>query len=101
LSTMLLTLAIAGVLGLPPEVPGGDVTVSDAPMAQRAREGSQRRISLDAAVAMVRDRFGGRVIRAETQRRDDGATVHVIRLLQDDGRVRIVRVDAETGEIIG
>ena len=55
-------------------------------------------VSLDQAVRMVRERSGGRVLRAET-RRQNGRAVHRIRVLSDDGRVRTYVVDAETGRI--
>ncbi len=55
-------------------------------------------MSLDAAVAMVRERFGGKVISATTTSRG-GKKVHVIKVLSDEGRVRTVRVDAQTGRI--
>ena len=55
-------------------------------------------ISLDEAVRRVREQSGGRVLRAET-RRENGRTVHRIRVLSPDGRVRTWTVDAETGRI--
>jgi hypothetical protein len=55
-------------------------------------------ISLDQAMRMVRERTGGQVLRAETKR-DKGRTVHRIRVLTEDGRVRTWHVDAETGRI--
>lgn len=55
-------------------------------------------ISLAEATRMVRDRTGGQVLRAETKR-DKGRTVHRIRVLTEDGRVRTWHVDAETGRI--
>ena len=55
-------------------------------------------MSLDAAVEMVRGRYGGKVISASTTSRG-GKKVHVIKLLSDEGRVRTVRVDAQTGRI--
>ena len=55
-------------------------------------------MNLDQAVAMVRKRYGGKVISAETVS-DGGKTTHVIKLLSDQGRVRTVRVDAESGKI--
>jgi uncharacterized iron-regulated membrane protein len=56
------------------------------------------RISLDQAVSMVLGRYGGKVIRAESRTRN-GRTIHSIKLLTDDGRVRTVQVDGETGQI--
>ena len=55
-------------------------------------------ISLAQATRMVRDQTGGQVLRAETKR-DKGRTVHRIRVLTEDGRVRTWHVDAETGRI--
>ncbi len=50
-------------------------------------------VSLDEAVARVRRRYGGEVIKAETR-----GDVHHIKILKE-GRVRTVRVDARTGRI--
>lgn len=55
-------------------------------------------ISLAQATRMVREQSGGQVLRAETKR-DKGRTVHRIRVLTEDGRVRTFTVDAETGRI--
>lgn len=55
-------------------------------------------ISLEEAVRRVRERTGGRVLRAET-RRDNARVVHRVRVLSPDGRVRTWTVDAETGRI--
>jgi uncharacterized membrane protein YkoI len=55
-------------------------------------------VSMDQAVKMVEQRFGARVVKAETQQ-DGGRTVYVLRLLSDSGRVWTVRVDAESGSL--
>lgn len=55
-------------------------------------------VSLAQATRMVREQTGGQVLRAETKR-DKGRTVHRIRILTEDGRVRTYHVDAETGRI--
>lgn len=55
-------------------------------------------ISLAEATRMVRERTEGQVLRAETKR-EKGRTVHRIRVLSEDGRVRNWHVDAETGRI--
>jgi uncharacterized membrane protein YkoI len=59
---------------------------------------ASEQISLAQATHMVRERTGGQVLRAET-RRDKGRTVHRIRVLTEDGRVRTWHVDAESGRI--
>lgn len=56
-------------------------------------------VSLDEAVSMVRKRYGGRVINARTSN-DNGRKVHVIKILSDEGRVREVRVDANSGNLM-
>ncbi len=55
-------------------------------------------ISLAQATAMAQRQHRGRVVGAETASRG-GRLVHEIRILGEDGRVRTVRVDAETGEM--
>jgi len=54
------------------------------------------RYSLDDAVALVKEKIGGRVLRAETSQRDN-LTVYQIRIITDDGRVRTINVDAQNG----
>jgi uncharacterized membrane protein YkoI len=56
-------------------------------------------ISLAQATAMASGRFQGRVVRAETVSRGD-RTIHEIRILGDDGRVRSVRIDAQSGSFL-
>ena len=55
--------------------------------------------NLDRAVSRIRGRTGGRVLSAET-RDNDGRRVHHIRILTNNGKVRRVRVDAESGETL-
>ena len=56
-------------------------------------------ISLSQATAMALGRYQGRVVRAETVMIGD-RLVHEIRILGNDGRVRTVRVDAQTGSFM-
>jgi hypothetical protein len=72
-------------------VPVVDLTVS----ARVQKDG----VSLDEAVSIVRKRYGGRVINARTSN-DNGRKVHVIKILSDEGRVREVRVDAQSGNLL-
>jgi uncharacterized membrane protein YkoI len=60
------------------------------------REGG---ISLAQATAMAQSRFQGRVVRAETVQMGN-RLVHEIRILGEDGRVRTVRIDAQTGAFL-
>ena len=56
-------------------------------------------ISLDQAVKMAEQRFKARVVRAEAQQ-NGGSTVYVLRMLNESGRVWIVRVDASNGAVL-
>ncbi len=64
----------------------------DDPPAQRGG------MSLDEAVQMVQRRFNARVVRAEA-RSDDGRTVYRLRLMNDEGKVWTVQVDAQSGAV--
>ena len=64
--------------------------------AQTHAQGGQ---SLDAVVQMVQQRYNARVVRAET-RQENGRTVYVLRLLNADGKVWTVRVDADSGAVL-
>ena len=57
---------------------------------------ADRRTSLEQAVNEARDRYPGRVLSAETHRRD-GRESHQIRILTNDGRVKRLNMDAESG----
>ena len=48
---------------------------------------------------MARGRFQGRVVSARTVQMGE-RTVHEIRILGDDNRVHIVRIDAQTGSFL-
>lgn len=63
---------------------------SDAHRQYVARGGA----SLDEAVRRVRAETGGRVLSAETVRRN-GHAVHRIKVLLPSGHVRIVHIDAD------
>jgi len=52
--------------------------------------------SLDNVVRRIRKETNGRVLSAET-RTIEGRRIHVIRILTGDGRVRRLRVDADSG----
>jgi uncharacterized membrane protein YkoI len=56
-------------------------------------------VSLQQATAMAQMRYPGTVVRAETVQSGD-RVVHEIRILGDDGRVRTVRIDAQTGAFL-
>ena len=56
-------------------------------------------VSLDQAVSEVKRRTGGRVLTADTVRKN-GRDVHRIRVLNDEGKVRQMRVDGQDGQEI-
>ncbi len=56
-------------------------------------------VSLGQATAMARSRYPGRVVRAEMVMMGD-RVIFEIRILGDDGRVRTVRIDAQTGSFM-
>ena len=64
-----------------------------------AAEISRDSMSLNEAVAQAKRSFPGRVLRAETQSRGD-RRVHVVRILNEQGKVRTLRFDADTGKPI-
>ena len=55
--------------------------------------------TLREAVEIAIERYGGREARAETVERE-GRRVHEIRLFLEDGSVRTVRIDPNTGAIL-
>lgn len=85
------------------------IVLSAAPAAQAAKAAPARgaelrlaqaseQVSLAEATRRVQQSTGGQVLRAETKR-DKGRVVHRIRVLTEDGRVRTVHVDAESGRM--
>ena len=95
----LLVILVTGLLAASPAVAGKPKS-SDAghAVAEKAPAAPQVAISKDAAVAMVRERTGGKVVRAD-RREMDGQVTYRIRVVTADGRVREYRVDAITGEM--
>lgn len=55
-------------------------------------------MSLDDAVQMVQQRFSARVVRAETHTEGE-RTVYHLRLMNSEGKVWTVRVDAQSGRV--
>ena len=57
------------------------------------------RIGDGFVVAQMEKRYSARVVRAET-RHDNGRTIYVLRLLNADGKVWTVQVDADSGAVL-
>ena len=78
--------------------------LADGPGPRKGREPKQRpmpredaRYSLDEVVSGVRRRNPGKVLSADTVKQGD-RSVHRIRILNEKGRVRGLRFDADTGK---
>lgn len=58
-------------------------------------------LTLDEAARRLKQQINGRVLRAETIQQD-GKNYYLFKVLtEDDGRVRLIKVDPETGQSIG
>lgn len=89
-------LLLSGAVAAQPAEPGGPgQPFNGAAQFHAAQQGG---VSLDQAVAIAKRRYAGRVVRAVTTMRN-GRVVHEVRILGDDGRVRTVHVDAQSGEV--
>lgn len=53
----------------------------------------------DAAAEIVRNKQTGRILEVKTKEQA-GKEIHIIKVLTNDDRVKLYRVDAETGKII-
>ena len=97
LACVLLQLAMLSAAHAQP-VPEAVVPMApeDVPTAHAAQRGA---ISLQQATDMATARYQGRVVRAEPVQVGD-RVVYEIRILGEDGRVRTVRIDAQTGSFL-
>lgn len=96
LRVALFFLLVAGPGGLSVVPPADAQGLSDR--RPRGRGESAGGYSLDAAVEMAENRFRAKAVKAETVD-DHGRRTYHIRLLNAEGRVWTVRVDAETGRM--
>lgn len=70
-------------------------------LAQNAQgKEAQAQIKPARAAAIAKKRYGGKVMSIDS-RKHDGRVIYRIKLLQEDGRLRNVRVDGRTGKILG
>jgi len=77
------------------------VLLVGAPSASVAGEHDhhvEHAFSLDDAIALVRNRSGGKVLRADTTHHDN-EVLHEIRILTENGRVQTWIVDGNTGKV--
>jgi uncharacterized membrane protein YkoI len=85
-----------------PESPEHTAVESLSPVQRDQLAPAQRGgggVSLAQASSMAQSRYPGRVVRAEPVQMGD-RRVYEIRILGEDGRVHIVRIDAETGAFL-
>ena len=68
-------------------------------VSQEAEEREPGPATLEEAIEIAIKRYGGQATRSETVERE-GQLVHEVRLLGEDGSVRTVRIDPDTGAII-
>jgi uncharacterized membrane protein YkoI len=94
---VLLFLTLCGLVGAPVVIPADAQGLSDRkPRDENAI--SPGGYSLDDAVELAQSRYRAKAVKAETVE-EQGRRVHYIRLLNAEGRVWTVRVDAATGRM--
>jgi uncharacterized membrane protein YkoI len=57
-------------------------------------------LSKDRLIKQVENQYKARVVRAEEKRTKDGRVYYEMRLLSEDGFVRDIKVDAESGKTL-
>jgi len=72
-------------------------TLVDPRSRNREHAGQASGMSIDEAVRMVESRYRARAVKVDEVNRD-GRRIYEIRLLNAEGKVWKVRVDAETGQ---
>lgn len=85
-----------------PVKPDGGVSQPGSPLvlSQQTDDREPGPATLEEAIEIAVERYGGRATSADTVVRD-GREVHEIRLYDEDsGTVRTVRIDPETGDVI-
>ena len=93
LATTLLSMILAGTAFAEPRWMHAE-NQSFIPKQERSHKQRPTSIDLEDAIAKVRRDTGGRVLSANTVRKN-GRSVHRIKVLTDDQRVRIINVNAD------
>ncbi len=60
---------------------------------------SESRVSASHAAAIVQKQYGGKILKVDSQNRG-GRIVHRVKILQDNGRIRTLSVDGQSGQIL-
>jgi len=95
---LILGLDIAHALPVSADRQGVALVAAYAP-SQTSQQREPGPANLEEAIEIALERYGGQAAGADTVIRD-GRRVHEIRVLGEDGSVRTVRVDPDTGEIV-
>ncbi len=99
LSMSLITfLALAFDAGARPRIESSQVPCLDEDASSMVTQRGP--VSLSQARQMALQRSPGRVVRAQTVTQSSNRRVHQIRILDAEGRVRDVRIDAQTGAFL-
>jgi uncharacterized membrane protein YkoI len=99
-SLLLLAALVSAVgAGAAAAQPRPTLLQADMPVTAFAAQRGGGGISLSQATAMAQSRYQGRVVRAEPVAMGE-RVVYEIRILGNDGRVRTVRIDAQTGAFL-
>lgn len=89
---------LQGDLGTPASAPGNQFLAPPSSEAAETPEPPAPRLSPADAARLVRTQTGGQVMSVSTLRSDTG-TVYRVKIL-NAGRMRIVQVDGQTGELL-
>lgn len=101
-------IAAAGLVVLPPAfaraIGPASAAAFEPPSLVASQQANERErepgpADLEEAIEIALKRFGGQAAGAETVERE-GQRVHEVRVFGEDGTVRTVRVDPDTGAII-
>jgi uncharacterized membrane protein YkoI len=98
MSHRLPLLALLSLLSFAAVVPAADAQTLIERRPRSERQADRPRVSLDQAVNMAESRFRAKAVKAQPSVEGD-RLVYNIRLLNSDGRVWSVRVDAQTGQM--
>jgi len=98
LCCLVLVQAEARLAAAPADSPAASSSPEHLPLQER-QEREPGPASLTEAIEIAIKRYGGRATNAETVERN-GRRVHEIRLFLEDGSVRTVRINPDTGAIL-
>lgn len=97
-------LPLVALLALPPAALAGPLSPGLNSQVQQLavltlRNSDDKQISQSQAAAIARNRYGGKVM--SVSRTGGDRPAYKVKLLLDNGRVKVVYIDANTGRILG